>query len=56
VVEAVARLAALSEAESELFRAALNILFTESFLVRSIEHHARAYRFAVSQIELFEGV
>jgi len=55
VVEALNRITALSEAESELFRAALNILFTESFLVRSIEHHARSYRFVVSQIELFEA-
>ena len=45
---------ALSDTERERLRIALNTLFTESFLVRSIEHHAASYRFVVSNFELVE--
>jgi len=44
----------LSDAEREQLRAAVNLLFTESFLVRSIDHHAAPYRFVVSNYELVE--
>ncbi len=36
------------------FRAAVNFLFTESFLMRSIDHHAGPSRFGVSNHELVE--
>lgn len=44
----------LSDSEREQFRIAVNLLFTESFLVRSIDHHAAPYRFVVSNYELVE--
>lgn len=45
----------LSESEREQFRVALNLLFTEGLLVRSIDQHARAYRFVLANTRLFEG-
>ncbi len=48
------KLGRLNESEKNQLRIALNLLFTESFLVRSIEHHAQAYRFVVSNFELIE--
>jgi hypothetical protein len=50
----VVELGTLSDAEQEQFRAALNLLFTETFLVRGIEHHASAYRFVTSNYDLVE--
>lgn len=44
----------LSDTERERLRIALNLLFTESFLVRGIEHHAPSYRFVTSNFELVE--
>ncbi|MCX7028647.1 MAG: DUF4194 domain-containing protein [Spirochaetes bacterium] len=44
----------LSDTELERLRVALNLLFTESFLVRGIEHHAPSYRFVTSNFELVE--
>jgi len=47
-------IARLSDAERERLRVALNLLFTESFLVRGIEHHAPSYRFVTSNFDLVE--
>jgi hypothetical protein len=47
-------LSRLTDPERDRLRIALNTLFTESFLVRSIEHHAASYRFVVSNFELVE--
>jgi hypothetical protein len=44
----------LTDAEKERLRISLNTLFTESFLVRAIEHHAASYRFVSSNYELVE--
>ena len=44
----------LSDTEQERLRIALNLLLTESFLVRGIEHHAASYRFVTSNFELVE--
>jgi hypothetical protein len=44
----------LSDSERDRLRVALNLLFTESFLVRGIEHHAASYRFVTSNFELVE--
>lgn len=44
----------LTDAEKERLRISLNTLFTESFLVRAIEHHAASYRFVTSNFELVE--
>jgi hypothetical protein len=44
----------LSDAERDRLRIALSTLFTESFLVRSIEHHAASYRFVVSNFDIVE--
>jgi hypothetical protein len=45
----------LSDAEKERLRISLNTLFTESFLVRGIEHHAASYRFVTSNFDLVES-
>ena len=45
----------LSDAEREQFRIAMNLLFTEGFLVRSIDAHERAYRFVVANLDLCEA-
>ena len=47
--------ARLSDAERDQFRIAMNLLFTEGFLVRAIEQHERAYRFVLSNLELCES-
>ncbi len=47
-------IARLSDTERERLRVALNLLFTESFLVRGLEHHAPSYRFVTSNFELVE--
>jgi hypothetical protein len=44
----------LGDAEQERLRIALNLLLTESFLVRGIEHHAASYRFVTSNFEVVE--
>ncbi|TVQ19196.1 MAG: DUF4194 domain-containing protein [Spirochaetaceae bacterium] len=45
----------LPDAEREQFRIAMNLLFTEGFLVRSIDSHERAYRFVVANLDLCEA-
>lgn len=44
----------LTDPERERLRIALGTLLAESFLVRSIEHHAASYRFVVSNFDLVE--
>ncbi len=44
----------LTDAEKERLRISLNTLFTESFLLRGMEHHAASYRFVASNFELLE--
>jgi hypothetical protein len=44
----------LSDAERERLRVALNLLFTETFLVRGLEQHAPSYRFVTSNFDLVE--
>jgi len=48
------KLANLTDSERDQLRIALNLLFTESFLVRSIDHHGSSYRFVTSNFELVE--
>ena len=48
-------LARLPDAEREQFRIAMNLLFTEGFLVRSIEQHDRPYRFVLANLALCES-
>ncbi|MFW5690136.1 MAG: DUF4194 domain-containing protein [Spirochaetota bacterium] len=45
----------LPEADRDQFRIAMNLLFTEGFLVRSVEQHERAYRFVLANLELCEA-
>lgn len=45
----------LPDAEREQFRIAMNLLFTEGFLVRSIEAHERPYRFVLANLALCES-
>ncbi len=45
----------LPEADRDQFRIAMNLLFTEGFLVRSIEQHERPYRFVLSNLALCES-
>ncbi|MFW5738704.1 MAG: DUF4194 domain-containing protein [Spirochaetota bacterium] len=45
----------LPEADRDQFRIAMNLLFTEGFLVRSVEQHERAYRFVLTNLELCEA-
>jgi hypothetical protein len=47
-------IAGLSDSERERLRVALNLLFTESFLVRGLDHHAPSYRFVTSNFDLVE--
>jgi len=54
VADDLSLLTRLPEAEREQFRIAMNLLFTEGFLVRSIEQHERAYRFVLANLELCE--
>lgn len=44
----------LTDAEAEQLRTALNLLFTESFLIRSIDAHAGSYRFVMANRDLVE--
>ncbi len=44
----------LTDSERDRLRIALTTLFTESFLVRGIEHHAASYRFVTSNFALVE--
>lgn len=55
MVDVPAALGKLSEAEAERLRSALNLLFTESFLIRSMEAHAASYRFVLANRDLVEG-
>lgn len=55
VADDLSALARLPEAEREQFRIAMNLLFTEGFLVRSIEQHERPYRFVLANLSLCEG-
>ena len=45
----------LTESDRELFRTSLNLLLTESFLIRSLDSHARCYRFTVANFDLMES-
>ncbi len=45
----------LPDAEREQFRIAMNLLFTEGFLVRSIEAHERPYRFVLANLAVCES-
>jgi hypothetical protein len=54
VANALSALDQLSEGERDQFRLALNLLFTEGLLVRSIDQHARAYRFVLAHAKLCE--
>jgi hypothetical protein len=49
------RLPRLADAEREQFRIAMNLLFTEGFLVRAVEQHERAYRFVLANLALCES-
>ncbi len=55
MVDDVLHLTRLPDAEREQFRTAMNLLFTEGFLVRSIETHERAYRFVLANLALCES-
>ncbi len=54
MTDGLLKFAKLTDAEREQFRVAVNLLLTETFLVRSIDHHAASYRFLVSNAELVE--
>lgn len=53
--ERLLRYRKLSDTDRELFRIALNTLLTESFLLRSLEPHARAYKFAAGNTEILDA-
>jgi hypothetical protein len=53
--ERLLRYRKLSDSDRELFRIALNTLLTESFLLRSLESHARAYKFAAGNTEILDA-
>lgn len=55
MADALSALARLPESEREQFRIAMNLLFTEGFLVRSIEQHERAYRFVLANLDICEA-
>jgi hypothetical protein len=55
VDERLLRYQKLSDNDRESFRIALNLLLTESFLIRSLEAHSRAYRFAAANIEILDA-
>jgi hypothetical protein len=44
----------LSDAERDRLKIALNLLFTEGFLLRGFEPHAASYRFVTANFELVE--
>ncbi len=53
--ERLLRYQKLSESDRESFRIALHLLLTESFLIRSLESHSRAYRFAAANTEIIDA-
>lgn len=53
--ERLLRYQKLSETDRESFRIALHLLLTESFLIRSLETHSRAYRFAAANTEIIDA-
>lgn len=53
--ERLLRYQKLSDPDRELFRIALNTLLTESFLLRSLDAHARAYQFAAANTEILDA-
>jgi hypothetical protein len=55
VVDPLLALGRLSDADRDQFRIAVNLLFTEGFLVRAVEQHARAYRFVLAHLDVVEG-
>ncbi len=55
MADALSALSRLPESEREQFRIAMNLLFTEGFLVRSIEQHERAYRFVLANLDICEA-
>jgi len=55
VDERLLRYQKLSDNDRESFRIALNLLLTESFLIRSLDAHSRAYRFAAANIEILDA-
>jgi hypothetical protein len=55
VDERLLRYQKLSDNDRESFRIALNLLLTESFIIRSLDAHSRAYRFAAANIEILDA-
>jgi hypothetical protein len=55
VDERLLRYQKLSESDRESFRIALHLLLTESFLIRSLDSHSRAYRFAAANTEIIDA-
>ena len=53
--ERLLRYQKLSDTDRESFRIALNLLLTESFLLRSLDAHGRAYRFAAANIDILDA-
>ena len=53
--ERLLRYQKLTEPDKESFRIALNLLLTESFIIRSLDAHSRAYRFASANTEIFDA-
>jgi hypothetical protein len=53
--ERLLRYRKLSDTDRELFRIALNTLLTESFLLRSLDSHARTYKFAAGNTEILDA-
>lgn len=53
--ERLLRYQKLSQEDRESFRLALNLLLTESFLIRSLDSHSRAFRFAAANIEILDA-
>lgn len=49
------QLTSLSDADRERFRITVNLLFTEGFLIRALEAHERAYRFAIEHLDIVES-
>ncbi len=52
---ALSAVSRLSETDRELFGQCLDVLFTGTFVVRSIEAHGKLYRFLTANYPLFEG-
>lgn len=53
--ERLLRYQKLGEGDREQFRIVLNTLLTENFLLRSLDAHSRAYRFAAANFEIVEA-